>query len=238
MKSLACLLEAFSWLTRPGLRKFIWGPLSINILVFTLGGWALLHYFGALMNHFLPADSWQYYLRWLLWPIIAIALVVVVFYTFSLLANIIAAPFNSFLAEAVERIESGRQPDPVAGNLWQEAWGSVIQEIRKAAFFIVRAIPIVILSFIPGLNFAAPFLWFVYSAWVAYLQYMDYPMANHGIAFSRQRQLLAGRPLDTFGFGALVTLMLTIPILNLIAMPVAVIGASLHWSRNIHPATL
>lgn len=234
MKALNCLFEAFSWLNRPKLRLFVWIPLLINVVVFGGATWGLLHYFDVLMNRFLPENSWLHYFRWIAWPLIALTLVIVVFYTFSLLANIIAAPFNGFLADAVERLETGQAPESGL-NLAQEIWLSIWQEIKKTLFFLSRAIPIFLLGFIPVVNLIVPILWFIYSAWVAYLQYMDYPMANNGIFFSRQRQILRGQPIEMFGFGGLATVMLSIPVLNLIAMPVAVIGATLHWSRHIKP---
>ena len=46
--------------------------------------------------------------RWLLWPIFALAVMLVGFYTFALVANFIAAPFNGMLAEAVERYLTGQ----------------------------------------------------------------------------------------------------------------------------------
>lgn len=232
MRALSNLVEGFSWLTRPGLRKFVWIPLTINILVFAGATWGFIHYLDSVMDLFMPTKSWLNYLRWILWPLLAVMFGIIVFYTFSLIANIIAAPFNGFLSAAVERMETGIEPDS-GMSLAQEAWVTIGQEIRKTVFFLIRAVPLVILSFIPVINVAAPFLWFAYSSWVSYLQYMDYPMANHGIRFDDQRQRLRGRPLDTFSFGGLSTLMMMVPILNLFAMPVSVIGATLHWCRNV-----
>lgn len=232
MKAVDCLLEGFRWLTKPGLRAYVWIPLAINVLLFGGGTWWLIAYFNTIMNRFLPTDSWLHYFRWLLWPLLAIMLLIVVFYTFSLIANIIAAPFNAYLSAAVEKMETGVTPDSDRGLL-ADIWITIKQECYKTVFFLVRGIPIFIISFIPAINVAAPFLWFAYAAWSAYLQNMDYPLGNHGILFNDQRKLLAGKPLDTFGFGGLATVMLTIPVLNLIAMPVIVIGATLHYCRNI-----
>ncbi|UJF23917.1 sulfate transporter CysZ [Suttonella sp. R2A3] len=232
MRAINTLLEGFRWLSRPGLRRYVWVPLSINIVVFALATWGFVHYLNVVMEHFLPADSWLSYLRWVLWPLLAVLFGLIVFYTFSLLANLIAAPFNGFLAAAVERLETGVTPDSGL-TLAQEARASISQEVRKTFFFLSRAVVLLILSLIPVLNLIAPFLWFAFSAWVAYLQYMDYPMANHGIRFAEQRRRLRGRPLDTFGFGGLATVMMMVPILNLFAMPVSVIGATLHWCRHI-----
>ena len=34
MNALACLAEAFAWLIRPGIRRFILLPLAVNITLF------------------------------------------------------------------------------------------------------------------------------------------------------------------------------------------------------------
>lgn len=234
MSAFYCLIEAFSWLTRRGLGKYILTPLLINLSLFASATYGFIYYLDSLLNHFLPQGSWLSYLRWLLWPLIVLMLAIIIFYSFSLLANIIAAPFNGFLAQAVETIDSGQRPITNM-TLSQEIWHSVKQELIKALFFLSRAIPIIILTFIPVINLLAPLLWFLYSAWVCYLQYMDYPMANNGIAFKQQRHLLKRQPLATFSFGGLASLMMMIPLLNLIAMPLSVIGATLYWSRHLKP---
>lgn len=234
MKGLDCLRQAFAWLKHKDLRQYIWLPLLINVLLYSIGMWALIRYFSALMNHFLPTDSWLAFLHWLLWPVIAVMIVVLVLYTFSLLANLIAAPFNGFLAAKVEALETGQEPDS-GMSLAAEIWQSIAQEIRKTCFFLLWAIPILLTGFVPLLNLLTPFLWFAYSAYSAYLQYMDYPMANNGIFFTQQRSILRRRLSDIIGFGGIASFLLMIPLINLVAMPVSVIAATLHWVRHVRP---
>lgn len=234
MRATYCLKEAFSWLNRPKLRRYIWIPLSINMLIFISGTWWLIVSFNRIMNRLLPVDSWLYYIHWLIWPIFALILILVFYFTFSIVANIIAAPFNGFLAQEVERIETGVLPDS-GRNIWREMAVSIIQEIKKSIYFILWAIPIILTGFVPIIHIITPLLWFLYTAWVTYLQYMDYPMANNGILFVTQRKILQYNPFDTFSFGIPAAILLTIPIINLIAMPITVIAATLHWSRNIKP---
>lgn len=86
-----------------------------------------------------------------------------------------------------------------------------------------------ILSVIPGLNVAAAPLWILFSAWMLAVEYADYPMANHGLRFARQRELLSQRRFLSLGFGAAVMLALVVPILNFVVIPAAVAGASVMW---------
>jgi len=88
---------------------------------------------------------------------------------------------------------------------------------------------------IPGVNAFAPLCWWAFGAWILALQYMDYPLSNHGISLRRQRALLARhRPL-VLGFGSAVLVMTLVPILNFVVMPAAVIGATCMWSELLRP---
>jgi CysZ protein len=65
------------------------------------------------------------------------------------------------------------------------------------------------------------------------VEYCDYPLANCGLRLSEERRILRANRWLTLGFGAGVLTMTVIPGLNLVAMPSAVIGASLMWSDRL-----
>ncbi|GIR90018.1 MAG: hypothetical protein CM15mP89_0230 [Gammaproteobacteria bacterium] len=69
------------------------------------------------------------------------------------------------------------------------------------------------------------------------LQFVDYPMDNHRLPFREVRDACAARRLSTIGFGGTVAFFTGIPLLNLVVIPAAVIGATLLWceelSRNV-----
>ena len=228
MNALACLAEAFAWLFRPGIRRYTLLPLALNILLFTAGSYAAWHYSTTFIDHLLP--GWLAWLHWLLYPLVALTLLILTYATFALMANLIAAPFNSLLAAAVEKAERG-DPSPPATPLWRDILMSLIQELHKLLYFLALALPTLILALIlPPL---APVLWFAYAAWCAALQYLDYPMANNGIPFREQRRRLRQQRGNSLAYGSGVSLMTTIPVLNLIAMPVSVIAATLYWVRYL-----
>ena len=86
-----------------------------------------------------------------------------------------------------------------------------------------------LLFLIPGLQIIAPFLWLAFSAWFLSLEYMDYPMGNHGLDFRAQLGALKKNRLTALGFGGGLTLLMMIPVLNFAAMPAAVAGATAMW---------
>lgn len=230
------LLRGVGLLSKPGIRPYVLIPLLINIVIFSLLVWLGIDQFEQLMNRFLPKDdSWLAWLRWLLWPLFTLAIVLVIFYTFTVIANLIAAPFNGLLAEKVERYLGGELAAEPSGakQMMKEVLPSILSELRKLFYFLLRAIPLLILFLIPVLNVAAPFLWLLFSAWFLAIEYGDYPMANHKLTFKQQHQRLKRVRMTSLAFGGTLTAMMMVPLLNFVAMPAAVAGATLFWRDKL-----
>lgn len=230
------LLKGARLLLVPGLRLFVMVPLLINTLLFTVSIWVLASRFSPIVDKWLSyLPDWLGWLQWVFWLFFALAAILLVFYGFAVLANLIASPFNGLLAEAVEKHLTG-QPLPPSGSLLtvlKETPAAVIDELRKIAYYILRAIPLLILFWIPLLNIAAPFLWGLFSAWMMMVQYCDYPMGNHGILFKQQRARLGQRKLLSFGFGGATLVATMIPVVNFFVMPAAVAGATALWVEQL-----
>jgi CysZ protein len=239
LKGARCALEGFRLMRTPGVRRYVALPLLINIILFSAAVYFAWEGTGAAIAHlveWLPA--WLDWLSWLLWPLFILMVLAVVFYTFTLVANLVGAPFNGLYAEKLEYKLTGTPP-PSSGRVVDTLLGvkdAVISEFIKFGYLISRAIPLLILTFIPGLNVFAPLLWFVFGAWMLALEYLDYPMGNHAILFKTQRERARLRRGLMLGFGSVITVMTLIPILNFLAMPVAVAGATQLWVRHLSPA--
>jgi len=235
-KGAGYLLEGFRLVRAPGLRRFVAVPLLVNSLPFAVLIFAAAQGFGQLVAYlldFLP--DWLQWLQYLLWPLFALSALLIFAYTFTLIANLIAAPFNGVLAEAVEKHLTAQSIDQTGG--WQaivkDIPRSLLSELQKLVYFALRALPLLLLFVIPGINFAAPLLWMLFSAWMLALEYADYPMDNHGLKFGQQRPRLRARPLLTLGFGVAVLGLTLVPVVNFLVMPAAVAGATALWTREL-----
>jgi len=213
------------WL--PGLRRFTLIPLAINVLLFALAGWLLLSHADGWIEALLP--GWLDFLYWLLMPLLVVTLLVATYFSFTLVANLIAAPFNAILAARVEAHLTGRPPSEGAGGLLAEAGRALLEQGRRLVYLVAWSVPLFVLLFIPGLNLVAPAAWFLFSAWMMSLEYVDNAAGNHGLSFGEQRRRLRRRPALTLGFGSLMTLMTMVPVANFFAMPVGVCGATRMW---------
>ena len=230
------LLRGFAIVIRPGIRAYVAVPLSINVVLF-----ALLIYFGAswlggVVEYMLP--DWLDFLGWILVPVFVLAALIAGFFAFNLVANLVAAPFNGLLAEAVERHLTGRSPP--SGGGWRAFIAELVTtfaaEVRKLAYVAVRALPLLALFLIPGVNVVASIAWMVLGAWMLAVTYVDYPMANHGIGFAEVRRRLRGRRLLGLGFGGAVMAALAVPVLNFLVIPCAVAGATAMWVEQFDGA--
>lgn len=228
-----CMFRGFTFLTQSGIRRYVVIPLIINTLLFAAAlVWAGQRFAAWLdsLSAYLP--HWLAWLTLLLWPLFAATVAIALFYSFTLIANLLGAPFNSFLSANIETRLTGRAPDS-GRTLWQEIVTSVRDEIRRLIYILWRSILVgilaVMLLFVPVVNSAVPFLWFFFTAWMLAAQYSDYPLANRGVNFEAQRSLLTTRRARLLGFGSAVTVCTLIPVVNFVVMPAAVAGATLLW---------
>lgn len=226
------MLEGLRLIMRPGLRRFVIIPLLVNIGVFAGAIWyGLSRLEDALgwMEQQLP--SWLHWLDWLLWPIFVLALLIIVFYSFTLVANLIASPFNGLLAEKTEAILMGRSLDePIDyAKLIRELPVILWDEVKKILYALVWTIPFLILALmVPVIG---PLIWFLFTAWMLAVQYSDFPMGNHDLLFRDQRVRLRQRRFTALGFGSAAATLTMIPVLNFVVMPAAVAGATVMWVK-------
>ncbi len=216
---------------QPGLRKFVLLPLAINSLLFIGMFWLASHYFGQLMDNLLP--DWLNFaiVQFVLWVFFGATLLIAFAYTFSLLANFLAAPFNSLLAERVEQHLTGqlREDDANWGHLLRSLPTVMASELHKLGYLLLWMVPLIMLTLIPGLNLLSSLAWLGFGAWLLALEYADYPMGNHQHSFRQVRTRLREERALALGFGSMVTLLASIPLVNLVAMPVSVAGATAMW---------
>lgn len=238
------LLRGFGLLTHPELRRYVAIPLLLNLTIFGAlfgAGWHLLEDWTRQLLALLP--DWLQFVRWILWPLAVVLVLVAAAYVCSACANIVASPFNALLAERAEalllRARGADAPAAPEGGVLAtlaDAPRSIAKEFRKIFFYLPRALVIFVLSLLPPLYPLAPLMWFALGAWMLALEYCDYPMDNHRYTLLEVRTRIASERLTTYGFGAATLLGSMVPLLNLVVMPAAVCGATLYWTERLRPS--
>lgn len=227
VRGMGYALQGFSLVRERMVLPFAVIPLLINAVLFGTAIWFGVDAFQRFMESQLPEWLDWALIRAVLWILFAVSAAIVAFYTFTLIANLIAAPFNGWLSERVEiHLRGQRGDEGEQRGFVDDIVASFGAELRKLVYLALWALPLLLLFLIPGLNLLAPFVWLLFGAWMMSLEYVDCPLGNHGVVFNRSRGLIAQRRWVALGFGGTVMVFTLIPGLNLVAMPVAVCGAT------------
>lgn len=231
-KGFEYFLSGFSLISQKGLKRFVLIPLLINLVLF---GSSLFFIIGWIeqganyVNGYLPDFlSW---LEFIIWPSALLLVLFIYSMVFTVITNFIAAPFNGLLSEKVELYLTGqRVNDDGLADLLKDVPRMLGRELAKLMYYLPKALLfLILLLFIPVFG---QVMWFLFSAWMFAVQYIDYPFDNHKIPFAEARQHLKQKQGLSYGFGSAVLIFSMVPIVNLIVMPVAVCGATRLFVEN------
>ncbi|AZZ97299.1 sulfate transporter CysZ [Pseudoalteromonas sp. R3] len=234
-KGMEYFVAGFSLLSQKGLKRFVFIPLLINVLLFGgslffLYDWLTQGF--AYLNELLP--DWLSWLEWLMWPIAVLVILFSYSMVFTVITNFIAAPFNGLLSEKVELHLTGQKiNDDGFADLVKDVPRMLGREWSKLVYYLPRAIGFFILLWM--LPFIGQILWVLFSCWMYNVQYNDYPFDNHKVSFKEMKDTLKAHQGLSYGFGFAVMVLTSIPIVNLIVMPAAVCGATKLWVENYRP---
>jgi CysZ protein len=222
-------LKGFSLIRQKGIRRFVFIPLSINVLLFTFAFYFVYLEINSYMQSIMAwLPSWLDWLSVLLWPLAVLTVLVIFSFIFSTVANWLAAPFNGLLSEKMEAILSGQEtPQGNMLDIVKDVPRTLSREWQKLSYYLPRAIGFfIVLCVLPILG---QIIWFLFIAWMMAIQYKDYAFDNHKIPFAQMKEILKQNKSLSYSFGITVTVFSMIPIVNLVVMPVAICGATALW---------
>ncbi len=241
LKGISHVRIGFKLINLRGVKRYVVIPALINIILFTAAIWYGYIKFDKLLEQKLP--NWLDWLEFLIWPLFFIAALVIVFFAFTLVANIFGAPFNGVLSQKIEeKISDENKSTEITSELDSKinylellrgARIGISNEFRKLFYIVIRAIPLLFIWLIPGINLFAPFIWFLFGAWLLAIEYLDYPMGNRDFTFKQQLALINQNRFLCLGMGIGLMVMTIIPVLNFFAMPVGVAAATSLWTTHL-----
>mgnify|MGYP006086457481 FL=1 len=234
--------KGFELIRRKGVRRFVFIPLAINILLFSIAFYYLLNQIDHLMvwiESTIP--NWLSWISYLLWPLAILSVFIIFSFIFTAVANWLGAPFNGLLSEKIEFLllsdksrntfNSNTQTilpdDSGMKDIIKDIPRTLSREWQKFSYYLPRAVGFFIL--LVTLPIVGQILWFLFVAWMMAIQYKDYPFDNHKVSFIEMKKVLKRNQKLSYSFGVTVAIFSMIPIINLIVMPVAICGATALW---------
>lgn len=229
--------KGFSLLRTKGLKRFILIPLFVNFVLFVS---AFYYLYSEITEHINWVHNnipdWLSWLEFIILPLALIVIIILFGMFFTTVANWLAAPFNGVLAERVEMHLKGEQPkQDTVSALLKAIPHTLKREWRKLTYFIPRMIGFFLIGwFFPVIG---QLVWFAFIAWVLAIQYCDYAFDNNKYSFDFMRYILSDNKAACFGFGATVSIVTTLPFVNLLVMPAAICGATTMWVERLEQQT-
>lgn len=233
MSGFDCFLDGFNLIRQPGLRRYFIVPTLINAAVLIAILTVTFQYFDSwvdgIMGYF---PDWMSALYWLIWFFAFIVVLVLVVFIFTFVANIVASPFNAILSVKVEQHLTGKAPVS-AVSPWLVLPRAIAREAGKLLYILPRLVGLMILTIIPVINVVSPVLWILFGAWMMAVEYSDYGADNNDVSFRELRTRLSRRRFQAILFGLPAYLLLTVPIVNLVLMPVGVAGGTRFYVEKL-----
>lgn len=229
VRGLTAPLRALKLLRREKrLRRIAAMPLLINIILFAMGVplvvWLVVNGIGDMLPE---TGALQGALRLALQIIAAAAIVVGSVFIFVIVGNIIAAPFNSKLSQAVEEIQTGRPAVDETGIVTSTG-RSIITAIGRLFIFILLYPPIMATALIPVVGpVLYPVLGVIYGSFVLSLDFTDPTFERHIARFRDKVGFIRRRKALYLGFGLTAVGIAFVPFLNLLFLPIEVVAAAM-----------
>lgn len=164
-----------------------------------------------------------------LYVLIVVLGLIAAYATTLLVSGVVASPFNDVLAARTEgllRPADAAAPTD-AGPFWCEALRSLRSTALIVGLYLALMAPILLLNVLPGWgSAAATVLGAGVSAFFLALEFTDMALTRHGYRLREKLRLLRLHAPLTMGFGLSISLLLWIPGLNLLCVPIAVVGGT------------
>lgn len=240
---LFAIIRAWIFIYRnPGLLRYAIAPLIINVVVFSVMLYFGSEYLFHLVDTYLVyGDAWWWKaLEWIAQALAFALMLVIGFFTFTAVGNLIAAPFNDILSEKTEYLLRGSMEDePFSIRLMlKDAGRSLSDEIKKLSIFLGVMLLLLLIGFIPVVGPPAFGICSVLlTLYFLVVEYTGFVCSRKHIGFKQQRTFIRAHRSQSLGFGIAVMLTLMLPLIQFLTIPLAVVAAT-HFCVNHMDETL
>lgn len=236
----------------------LWGYVAIPILVNFVVGVALyagLLFFGlesvegliVNLSHWLDAliaklPAWLSFLEYLIIGVgfllrllLIVGLLLVIGFLFVQFGVLLGSPWYGKLSEQLEELRTG-QLQVVEVGIVQDISRALLYELKKLVLAMGVGLPLLLLNLVPGIGTVVATVGGVtLAATIVCLDFLDAPMERRRLPF-REKLGILFRSLPASASFSLVCLgLVSIPLLNLVTIPLCVASGTLFFCDRIYP---
>lgn len=174
-------------------------------------------------------------LGWLLRGLITISLLLGIGFLLAQFGTLLGAPWYGQLSEQVERLRTGRLTVVEVG-LVRDIGRALQFEIKKLAIALGSGVVFLSLNVLPGLGTGAAALeGIAIASLLVGLDFLDGPLERRRLRFRRKLGLILRHWPSTASFSVVSLALVSIPLINLVSVPLCVIGGTLLFCDRLWP---
>ncbi len=162
--------------------------------------------------------------------ILSLLLFIAAALTFSFFVGLVSVPFNDFLAERTESFcEPKLSPAGSFGFRWRTRliWIDLVKNLAAG----LAALVLFVFSWVPVFNVVSVFLTFLLITF----QFVSYPQTRRGMPLGSAVVFLFKNFGVCLGFGAVLSVLFTLPLVSVFVLPLAVVGGTILDKRSSPP---
>lgn len=223
----------FVYREHPELARFWLPPIALTALALLCVFW-----FGAAEHAAIAAAIWRApeaegllaFLHRVFEWLVLFAIAGVGLFVVALCTSVIAAPFNDALSERVESLCTGRAAAAFsAGRVARGVARAIGLELAKLALYCAVMGPMFLVSLaVPGAGaLAYSALGMAFTSFFFAIDYVDWAASRRELSVAERLRFAQKHLFAMLGLGAGITVLLFVPLVNLLFMPAAVAGATL-----------
>lgn len=228
---------ALLWRT-PRLWGYVLVPVVVNILVgATLYAALLLAGLRAIDATVAGLPAWAALFGVLLRVLLVLALLIATGFVLVRFGVVLGSPWYTRLSDQLELIRRGVLPpaDDGMGAALRDLGRALSFELKKLLLVLPIGAGLLLLNLIPVAGqILATVGGIALGATIACLDFLDYPLERRRLSFRAKLGVIRRHLPTTAGFGLVALGMVSIPFLNLLAIPLCVAAGTLLFCDTIH----
>ncbi|MGB7712359.1 MAG: EI24 domain-containing protein [Microcoleus sp.] len=176
---------------------------------------------------------------WLLRILLVAGLLLIIGFLLVQFGVILGSPWYGELSQQLELLRNGQLPSEAPMNLrsiFQDIKRAIAFELRKLQILLSFGIPLLLLNFVPGFGSILGSLGGVaLGATLVCLDFLDAPLERRRRPFQEKLEIIRGSFPASASFGLVCLGLVSIPLLNLLAIPLCVTAGTLFFCDRIWP---
>jgi CysZ protein len=149
--------------------------------------------------------------------------------------TLLGAPWYGKLSEKIEQLRT-QQLQIIEVGVVRDVTRAILFELKKLVLLALIGIPCFILGFVPGLNTTiVPVGWASLALTLVCLDFLDAPLERRRLKFRQKLGIIYRNFPTTLSFGAVCLVMMSLPIFNLVFVPICVASGTLLFCDRIWP---